>query len=119
MAHHDESRRVNRASSDNPGNSRHTRKRRSRAKRRSEWEEEQILKGAPYAHYIREIAARYPTLTPQEIRVCACIKLMMTSWQIAEKLSITEKSVENLRTKARRKMQLRITDRLHTHLASK
>lgn len=80
-----------------------TRKRRSRAKKRSAWEEEEFRTNGPYARNIIEIQSRYPTLTPQEVRVCACIKLMMTSWQIAERLRVTEKSVENYRTRIKRK----------------
>lgn len=93
-----------------------TRKRRSRAKRRSEWEEVQFRTNAPYARYIGEISARYPTLTPQEVRVCACVKLMMTSWQIGQRLHVTEKSVDELRRRARRKMNLSNKVRLLPHL---
>ena len=83
-----------------------TRKRRSRAKQLAAWEEQEFQNNGPYAQNIREIELRYPTLTPQQRRVCACIKLMMTSWQIAERLCVEERSVEQYRHRISKRLNL-------------
>jgi DNA-binding CsgD family transcriptional regulator len=51
-----------------------------------------------------------------ELRVSALVMALLPSWRIGEMLGITEKSVENLRVKARRKMGIG-TQRLSAHLA--
>jgi DNA-binding CsgD family transcriptional regulator len=79
-------------------------KRPSRAKPHVLWEQAQIASGGFYSRNLEEIAHRYPTLTPQELRVCALVRAMLPNWKIGEMLGISEKTVENHRHSARLKM---------------
>ncbi len=91
-------------------------KHRSRRKRHLAWEQAELASGGFYAHNLDEIAHRYPTLTPMELRVCALVKSMLPSWKIAELLGICEDTVENHRENARRKMCVHGETLLH-HLS--
>jgi DNA-binding CsgD family transcriptional regulator len=79
-------------------------KHRTRRKRHLAWEQAELASGGFYAHNLDEIAHRYPTLTPMELRVCALVKSMLPSWKIAEILCIKEESVERYRCRIRRKL---------------
>jgi DNA-binding CsgD family transcriptional regulator len=79
-------------------------KRQSHRKRHLAWEQAELASGGFYAHNLDEIAHRYPTLTPMELRVCALVKSMLPSWKIAEILCIKEESVERYRCRIRRKL---------------
>jgi DNA-binding CsgD family transcriptional regulator len=91
-------------------------KRRLRGKRHLAWEQSDQAAGGLYTRNLTKIAHRYPLLTPMELRVSALVMALLPSWRIGEMLGITEKSVENLRVKARRKMGIG-TQRLSAHLA--
>ncbi len=73
-------------------------------KRHLAWEQTELANGGFYAHNLDEIAHRYPTLTPMELRVSALVKAMLPSWKIAEMLCIKEESVERYRCRIRRKL---------------
>jgi DNA-binding CsgD family transcriptional regulator len=73
-------------------------------KRHLAWEQAELASGGFYAHNLDEIAHRYPTLTPMELRVSALVKAMLPSWKIAEMLCIKEESVERYRCRIRRKL---------------
>ena len=93
---------------------RHT-PRRSRAKRNLVWERIQLESHGLYAENLHLLAKRFPTLTPTELRITALAKAMLKNWQIAEKLCITEKTVENHRIRIRRKLGL-VHENLQRHL---
>jgi DNA-binding CsgD family transcriptional regulator len=77
---------------------------RVRRKRHLAWEQAELASGGLYARNFKEIAHRYPTLTPMEMRVSALVKSMLPSWKIAEMLCIKEESVERYRCRIRRKL---------------
>jgi DNA-binding NarL/FixJ family response regulator len=78
--------------------------RRSRAKRHIAWEQTVLQSNGLYSHNLETIAGKFPALTPMELRVAALVKAMMPSWEIAEKLSIREETVEQYRWHIRRKL---------------
>ena len=88
----------------------------SRAKRHLAWEQIELQSGGYYADSLRKLAARFPELSLMELRVCALIKGMMKSWEIADRLAIDEKTVENHRIRIRKKLGLASSERLFTHL---
>jgi DNA-binding CsgD family transcriptional regulator len=75
-----------------------------RRKNHSAWLEADRASGGAYGREIDEIARRYPALTLMEQRVCVLVKAMLPSWRIAELLCISEKTVENHRINARKKI---------------
>lgn len=81
---------------------------RSRKKQlyRNQWEAMHSQNGSLYLEYLNSVATAYTHLSPTELRICACIKLGMRSWQIAEAFHLTEKSVENYRSRVRKKLRL-------------
>jgi len=81
-------------------------KRPSRAKRNFAWEQIVIESHGFYAENLHKISTQFPELTPAELRVCTLVKAMLYNWQIAEKLAITESSVERCRLRIRRKLGL-------------
>jgi DNA-binding CsgD family transcriptional regulator len=81
-------------------------KRRYYPKRHLAWEQAELMSHGMYGDYLQRIAARYPTLTPMELRVAALVKAQMPSWRIAELLSIREETVDNHRCNIRRKIGL-------------
>ena len=81
-------------------------KRKSRAKPYLAWEQIELQSGGLYATYLREIANRFPNLTPMELRVASLVRGMLPNYEIAKKLSISEETVENHRIRIRRKLGL-------------
>lgn len=70
------------------------------------WEQAEFEMNSLYAKHLHEIVNRYPALTLMEMRVCALVKAMLPSWRIAEILGVSEHTIENHRSNARRKMCL-------------
>ena len=56
--------------------------------------------------FYASLRKKYPKLTPNEIRLCALIRLDLQSKEIASILNISSKSVEMNRYRLRKKMQL-------------
>ncbi|MBS1903617.1 MAG: helix-turn-helix transcriptional regulator [Bacteroidetes bacterium] len=92
------------------------RSRTARRKHRLGWLkfEEQFRQRHP--HFLGELARLFPTLSRTELEICAMLFEAMPSWQIAEVLSITERSVENHRSNIRRKFSLTPSQHLHSFL---
>ena len=61
---------------------------------------------------------KYPTLTQNELRVCALLRLNLNSKQIADITGKTNRSVENTRTIIRRKMGLTLQDNLFEKIST-
>lgn len=61
----------------------------------------QIYEG--FYHNLREIA---PDITPNELKICALIRLNLTSKEIALLTNRTERTVENIRVNIRKKLKL-------------
>lgn len=65
-----------------------------------------------YRDFIRKLHARYPSLTPTEVKVCILIRLNYSTKQIADMLSSSELTVKTHRTRIRRKLHLRLEENL-------
>ena len=89
----------------------------SRAKRHIPWEQAELQSNGLYAHNMEALATKYPQLSPMELRVCALVKAMLPSREIARILFIDERTVENHRTSSRRKINVRKGKTLLTYLA--
>ena len=59
-----------------------------------------------YADFFKHIKTDYPHLTPQDLKLCACLKLNLSSKDIASLMSISLRGVENSRYRIRKKLGL-------------
>lgn len=67
-------------------------------------------------NFIKEISSKYPELTPHELRLCSLLKLNLSSSEISDLLSITQKSLRNLKYRVHKKMNLPKGQKLSTYL---
>jgi tetratricopeptide (TPR) repeat protein/DNA-binding CsgD family transcriptional regulator len=68
--------------------------------------------------FIRRLSRRCPLLTRMELKVCALLKINMSTKQIAGLLKTSTRTVENQRRSIRRKLQLVPDVHLSVHFAS-
>ena len=59
-----------------------------------------------YPDFFSRIKADYPHLTPQDLKLCACLKLNLSSKDIASLMNISLRGVENSRYRMRKKLGL-------------
>jgi DNA-binding CsgD family transcriptional regulator len=81
-------------------------KRRTRAKQHVGWLKFETHFKAQHPEFLHAIARQFPMLSPTELHICAMLRESFLSWEIAQQLSITERSVENHRSNIRRKLGL-------------
>lgn len=67
--------------------------------------------------FIAMLAGKFPMLTPQEMKLCALLKVGLGSKEIAKVLSVTLRSVETYRLHIRRKIKLPASINLTTFIA--
>ena len=79
-------------------------KQRRRKKLHLAWEEADRQSDGQYSNYLQEVARHFPCLTSMELKTCALIKAMKASWEIAEMLGVSERTIENHRVNIRRKI---------------
>jgi len=78
----------------------------SRAKRHLAWEQIDRESHGHYTENLRDLAVRFPALSPAELRIASLIKAMLPSREIGNRLFINEKTVERHRVSIRRKLGL-------------
>ena len=66
--------------------------------------------------FISRLTARYPTLSPAEIRLCAMLRLQMSTKEIAEMINRSTRTIDFTRHSVRKKMALTPGDNLVQHL---
>ena len=71
-----------------------------------------------HAGYLEALAARYPGLTPTELKVCSLIKINLSTKEIAQILNTESRSIEKYRQRIRKKLGLGKDDNLSTFLAA-
>ena len=91
-------------------------RRRSRAKPLENWELLQQKTEGRFAQSLEDIARRCPTLTRTELRIAALVRDCICSREIGQLLGISERAVENYRSKLRKKLELPQTASLQAHL---
>ena len=62
--------------------------------------------------FIRKLREDFPEITPQEIKLCAYLRMNMTSKEIANILRITVRGVEMSRYRLRKKLHLEQNENL-------
>lgn len=71
-----------------------------------------------HQEYIEQIAARFPDITPTELKVCALIKLNLSTKEISVILNAEPRSIEKYRQRIRKKLGLTQSDNLVSFLHS-
>ncbi len=73
-------------------------------KRHLSWEEADMQSKGTYFHSLVEISGQFPTLSMMELKISVLIRVMKSSWEIAEILGVSEHTVENHRVNIRKKV---------------
>ncbi len=90
----------------------------SRAKHCQAWERYDIETNGIFVWRIAKIAARYPKLTPNQLRVAALATGLLPSHEIARILGTTEFAVNKVRCRIRKVLGLRREESLENVLLS-
>lgn len=69
-----------------------------------------------HAGFFRTLKERYPDLTGNDLRLCACLKLRLDSKEIASLMNLTVRAVENSRYRLRKKLDLQPSQNLSDFL---
>ena len=71
-----------------------------------------------HEEFFKRLKSEYPQLSPREMRLCAYIRMDLTSKEIAVLLNITERGVEVSRYRLRKKLELPRETNLSTFLSN-
>ncbi len=69
-----------------------------------------------HEEFLNRLKARYPTLTPTELRLCAFLKMNINTKEIAPLMNISVRGVEICRYRVRKKMGISRETNLTTHI---
>lgn len=72
-----------------------------------------------HEEFIGEMKKTYPDLTPNDLRLCAFLRINLTSKEIAPLLGISVRGVENHRSRLRKKLKLASDDNLTDYILMK
>ncbi len=82
----------------------------------SEWESFERGLQETQHDFVKHLAARFPDLSPTELRLCTLIKLGLGNKDIAELMNVGLRDIENHRYRMRRKFGLPRRDKLDLYL---
>lgn len=82
----------------------------------SDWELFQEAFNNADKNFLKKVKEKHPNLTPNDLRLCAYLRLNLSSKEIAPLLNISYKSVEIKRYRLRKKMGLTKNDNLTHHI---
>lgn len=71
-----------------------------------DWEQFQIHFDRVHGDFSKRIKAAFPTLTPQEMKLCAYLRLNLSTKEIAQLMHISVRGVEISRYRLRKKLEL-------------
>jgi hypothetical protein len=74
--------------------------------KKDEWDIYQNNFDRVHEHFFRKLKARYPDLTPNDLRMCALLRLNMPTKDMAKMLNLSVRGVEGARYRLRRKLCL-------------
>jgi AraC family chitin signaling transcriptional activator len=89
---------------------------RSRIKKREGWVKFEDQFQLRHPDFLHRLARSFPELSSSELQICAMLRESLRSWQIADILFISERSVDNHRCNIRRKLRLLQEQNLKTFL---
>jgi DNA-binding CsgD family transcriptional regulator len=71
-----------------------------------EWEDFEQLYDQAHGDFFKRLKAEYPQLTPSDLRLCAYLRMNLSSKEIAPLLSISVRGVEERRYRLRKRLNL-------------
>ncbi len=80
------------------------------------WEEFKLYFEEVHAGFFEELKTNHPELTPQDLRLCAMIRLNLTITESASILGISPESMKTSRFRLRKKMELPSINRLEEYI---
>ena len=80
------------------------------------WEEFDHEFKAVHPEFLANIAKAFPKLTPMERKICALLRLNLTSVDIAKLLFLSERNIENHRYRLRKKLGIDSNANVHEFL---
>lgn len=84
-----------------------------------EWEAFEALYDQAHGDFFKRLKADFPALTPSDLRLCAYLRMNLSSKEIAPLLNITVRGVEERRYRLRKRMNLgsdeNLTERIMTY----
>ena len=69
-----------------------------------------------YPKFTKNLVLKIDDITPQEIKICMCIKMSFSSEYIREYLKISENTLANVRSGIRKKLCLKRTESLTNYI---
>ena len=83
------------------------------------WEEFEMRFEQVHESFYKNLSKKHPDLTSKDKRLCALLKLNLTSKEIAQITGQSSKSIENARTRLRKKLEITHSDvELSAYLSS-
>ncbi|TCC90289.1 transcriptional regulator [Pedobacter frigiditerrae] len=73
----------------------------------NDWEQFSIHFDQVHANFLSNLKDKYPNLSPSDLKLCAYLKLNLSSKEIAQLLNITSRAVEVSRYRLRKKLNLK------------
>ena len=58
-------------------------------------------------NFTKKLVSISDNLSPKEIKICMCVKMSFTNYQIKKQLKISDSTLANSRSNIRKKMRLR------------
>ncbi len=83
-----------------------------------EWSRYQENFDLIHDNFFRNLKARYPTLTPTDLKLCSLLRLNYSTKEIAEMLNLSIRGVETARYRLRKKLDLTESDNLTEFIIS-
>lgn len=83
-----------------------------------EWERFEQEFDQIHHDYVRRLSSRHPRLTPTELRVCALLKINLSTKEMAHLLSVSVRNIESHRYSIRKKLGLSADTNLSSYLAA-
>lgn len=75
-------------------------------RRDSDWDQFAIHFDQVHSNFLSDLKERFPNLTPNELKLCAYLKMNLSSKEIAQLMSITIRGVEVSRYRLRKKLNI-------------
>ncbi len=71
-----------------------------------EWEDFELRFDQSHDNFIKNLKEEFPILTPHDLKICAYLKMNLSSKEIADLLNLSVRGVENARYRVRKRMGL-------------
>ena len=80
------------------------------------WEQFEYNFDQVYRNLLTRLLAKYPDLTRTNLKLCAYLRLNMSSKEIASLMNITPSGIDKARNRLRKKLNIQPNDDLHEFL---